>query len=102
MPELNLTDAETAILAGYINQENDGIDMYPGDLDPAALMAAANEIERLEQNGGRGVISPASASLAADVLSFFLGSFRTMMPTGEAEVTESVVSKLRALAAEAG
>jgi hypothetical protein len=99
MPEISLTEQEIEVLAGYINIENDGIDMYPGTLDGAALGVATAEVERLRQTNGQGVIGPLSARLAADVLSFFLESFRPIMQPWEAAATESVVTKLNAASA---
>jgi hypothetical protein len=98
MAQIDLTPEEVEALAGYINEEFDGIDLYPGDLGDG-LGLAAEEVARLHDTGGQGDISPASARLAADVLSYFVDTYREMMvQPGEVETVESTVAKLRAVA----
>jgi hypothetical protein len=96
--QVALTEQEIEVVFGYLNDENDGIDLFPGPLDPSDLSRALAEIATLQSQGGTGEIGAGSARLAADVLAFFLDSYREMMQPWEAAAADSAIHKLRGVA----
>jgi hypothetical protein len=95
MPRLELNAKEADILGTIFNDDFDGIDLYPGDLDGAQLNRLLTEVEGIVSSDGRGELSPASAAIAIDVLSFFDQLTRNEMAPDEAAGYDSLLNKLR-------
>jgi hypothetical protein len=97
--DILLTTGEMDLLATYLNDEFDGIDLYPGDLDPDRLGKASAEVEALQRAGGAGHLSSDSALLAADVLAYFRDAFASDMQPAEAAELAATIAKLREVGA---
>ena len=100
MGRVSLDAEEMEQLSVYINDEFDGIDMYPGLIDPTVLARAAEEVKALNAAGGAGTISAASAGIAADVIGWFQETFEGKMNAAELATVGTLRSKLSAAIAE--
>jgi len=57
MPRIELANDEMDILGTILDDDFDGIDLYPDPLDGPVLLRALEEVGSLGENGGVGEIS---------------------------------------------
>ena len=90
MRAIRLRADEADIIGTIINIDFDGIDLYPGHLDPEILSRATDEVEAIIKDDGAGELSVDSARLAHDVIDYFRG-----LGAGDvAEAFERLLAKL--------
>jgi hypothetical protein len=58
MPAIRLRADEADIIGTIINIDFDGIDLYPGHLDPEILSRATDEVEQSSKTTGQGSCPP--------------------------------------------